>query len=210
MNKKKAGLLGLLVLALVTGALGRDGAFLPAEAAVSLSKEAYAREFADAGHTAILVEKSQRRLTVFYEGKELKSYPCAFGVNPDGDKQERGDNRTPEGRFFITDKERLGNHPYLGRTWLGLSYPDVGHAERGLQAQRISYGEYRSIVEANQHRSLPPQDTLLGGWIGIHGGRDEATRAGTDWTEGCIAMVDSDLEEIYPYVAYGTAVVVVE
>ena len=189
--------------------LGGTGFFSPAEAAADAVRSNYAKEFAESAATAILVEKSKHRLTVFHEGKELKTYPCAFGVNPDGDKKERGDNRTPEGRFFVTEKERLGSHPYLGRTWLGLSYPDVGHAERGLGDQLISYGEYQRIVAANEQQALPPQDTQLGGWIGIHGGRDEATREGRDWTEGCIAMVDSDLEEIYPYIRYGTTVVVV-
>ena len=186
--------------------LGGTGFFSPAEAAADAVRSNYAKEFAESAATAILVEKSKHRLTVFHEGKELKTYPCAFGVNPDGDKKERGDNRTPEGRFFVTEKERLGSHPYLGRSWLGLSYPDVGHAERGLGDQLISYGEYQRIVTANEQLALPPQDTQLGGWIGIHGGRDEATREGRDWTEGCIAMRNADMREVWNLVQDGTLI----
>ena len=86
----------------------------------------------------LLISKSAHTLTLVKDGRPVKKYICVFGVNPDGDKLQQGDNRTPEGVFFITDKEKLGNHPYLGRTWLGISYPAVSHAERAIHQNLIN------------------------------------------------------------------------
>lgn len=156
----------------------------------------------------LVFKKSAHTLTVFKEGKAVKDYRAVFGVNPDGDKVRQGDNRTPEGVFYITDKERLGDHPYLGRKWFGISYPDIRHAERALNQSLISYDQYSAIVNANHEQAMPPQNTSLGGWIGIHGGREDLTEQGINWTEGCIAMLDKDLEELYSLVSPGTKVVI--
>jgi len=157
----------------------------------------------------LVISKSSQTLTLFKEGQAIKKFTCVFGVNPDGDKLQQGDNRTPEGTFYITDKERLGNHPYLGRTWLGLSYPAESHAERAVRQSLIDSEQYQAIIDANRIGSLPPQNTKLGGWIGIHGGREELTQKKINWTEGCIAMLDSDLEELYSIIKPGTKVVIV-
>lgn len=157
----------------------------------------------------LVISKSSHTLTLFKEGQAVKKYTCVFGVNPDGDKLQQGDNRTPEGTFYITDKEQLGNHPYLGRTWMGLSYPAVTHAERAVRQSLISPDQYQSILDANRKGALPPQNTGLGGWIGIHGGRENLTKEKINWTEGCIAMLDSDLEELYSIITPGTKVVIV-
>ena len=156
----------------------------------------------------LLIKKSAHTLCVYREGKAVKEYLAVFGVNPDGDKVRQGDNRTPEGVFYITDKERLGENPILGRKWFGLSYPDIGHAERALNQALISYDQYSAIVSANNTQALPPQSTTLGGWIGIHGGREDLTREGVNWTEGCIAMLDKDLEELFQIVKPGTKVII--
>jgi murein L,D-transpeptidase YafK len=157
----------------------------------------------------LVVSKSTHSLTLFKEGQAIKKYTCVFGVNPDGDKLQQGDNRTPEGTFYITDKEKLGNHPYLGRTWLGLSYPAVSHADRAVRQSLINPEQYQAILDANRTGELPPQNTRLGGWIGIHGGREDLTKEKVNWTEGCIAMLDSDLEELYSIIKPGTKVVIV-
>lgn len=166
------------------------------------------RDLATQQDTVVIVEKSVNKMTVFYQGKALKSFTVVSGVNDQGDKQRQGDNRTPEGRFFITEKERLNDHPYLGRKWLGLSYPDPVHAQRGIENNLINSNQYREIVRANEQKIQPPQNTALGGWIGIHGGREDLTKARINWTEGCLALQDADLEELYRLVDYGTPVVI--
>lgn len=157
----------------------------------------------------LLIKKSAHTLTVYKEGKAVKDYFVVFGVNPDGDKVRQGDNRTPEGVFYITDKELLGDNPCLGRKWFGLSYPDIGHAERALNQSLISDDQYRAIVNANEIQTMPPQSTSLGGWIGIHGGREDLTKEGINWTEGCIAMLDKDLEALFQIVNPGTKVIII-
>ena len=157
----------------------------------------------------VLVEKSASKMTIFYEGAPAKSFVCVSGVNPQGDKQKQGDNRTPEGQFFITEKERLQDHPYLGQKWLGLSYPTPVHAQKGIDNNLISSSEYHAILSANQQKALPPQNTALGGWIGIHGGREDLTKERINWTEGCLALQDTDLEVLYNMVEYGTPVIIV-
>ena len=157
----------------------------------------------------VVVEKSVNKMTVFYQGEPLKSFICVSGVNTQGDKQQQGDNRTPEGRFFITDKERLNNDPYLGQKWMGISYPAPAHAQKGMENNLISVNQYQAIVRANNQKVQPPQNTALGGWIGIHGGRDDLTKEKINWTEGCLALQDTDLEELYKIVQYGTLVVIV-
>lgn len=156
----------------------------------------------------LVIKKSAKTLTLYEQGKAIKDYRAVFGVNPDGNKVRQGDNRTPEGIFYITEKELLNNHPYLGRKWFGLSYPDVNHAQRGLAQSMISYDQYDAIIRANHNHDLPPQNTALGGWIGIHGGREELTSEGVNWTEGCIAMLDKDLEELYTVIKPGTKVII--
>jgi len=157
----------------------------------------------------VLVEKAANKMTVFYQGNPVKSFLCVSGVNPQGDKQRQGDNRTPEGQFFITEKDRLNDHPYLGRKWLGLSYPTPVHAQNGLENNLINSDQYNEIVGATAQKVLPPQNTALGGWIGIHGGREDLTKQGLNWTEGCLALQDADLEVLYSMVQYGTPVIIV-
>ena len=161
-----------------------------------------------ADRTLVLIKKSTQTLSVIKNGKQIQSYPCAFGVNPNGNKEKRGDNRTPEGHFYVTDKSQLDNHPYLGNKWLGISYPDVSHAERGLRDALIDMYQYQSILSANEQGSMPPQNTSLGGWIGIHGGRDDLTKTGVNWTEGCIALLEKDLDELYALIDTGTEIII--
>jgi murein L,D-transpeptidase YafK len=158
--------------------------------------------------TLILIKKSTQTLSIIQNGKPIHSYPCSFGVNPNGDKEQLGDNKTPEGHFYVTDKSTLDNHPYLGKKWLGISYPDIAHAETGLKQALIDMYQYQSILRANERGSMPPQNTALGGWIGIHGGRDELTKTGVNWTEGCIALLEKDLDELYSLIDTGTEIII--
>lgn len=201
MSKRWSMLFGVLIL--ISGICGNG---TKAEASM-FKQELHA--LTSQQKVVVLVEKSSSKLTVFYEGTPTKSFVCVSGVNPQGDKQKQGDNRTPEGQFFITEKERLQDHPYLGRKWLGLSYPTPVHAQKGIDNNLISVSEYNAILTANQQKSLPPQNTALGGWIGIHGGREDLTKDKVNWTEGCLALQDSDLETLYNMVEYGTPVIII-
>jgi lipoprotein-anchoring transpeptidase ErfK/SrfK len=145
----------------------------------------------------LLVEKSRRTLSVFSAGRPVKTYRIALSSRAVGDKVREGDKRTPEGRFYVCMK----NDESKFTRALGLSYPTVEDAERGRADGLISKREQRAITDAIRHYRRPPYNTKLGGEIAIHGGG-----TGRDWTAGCIALSDHDVEELYPRIDLGTPV----
>ncbi|HVF51812.1 MAG TPA: L,D-transpeptidase [Pyrinomonadaceae bacterium] len=147
----------------------------------------------------IVVSKSGRRLMLYADGRLLRTYRAGLGLSPVEDKVRQGDRRTPEGEFYIFTKNNRSAF-YLS---LGLSYPNVEDAERGLRDGLITRAQYRSILRAQERRIAPPQNTALGGDIYIHG-----NGASSDWTWGCVALEDSDIKELFDAVPVGTTVVI--
>jgi murein L,D-transpeptidase YafK len=148
---------------------------------------------------SIEVKKSERRLILYSDGEPVREYRVGLGFSPEGDKSEEGDGRTPEGKYYICVKNPNSKFHLA----VGLSYPNVEDAERGLLAGLIDRREYDEIVSAVQSQRKPPQHTALGGDIFIHG-----DGSGSDWTLGCIALDNADIEEIYEAVALGTPVAI--
>ncbi|HEX6719799.1 MAG TPA: L,D-transpeptidase [Pyrinomonadaceae bacterium] len=147
----------------------------------------------------IVVIKSKRRL-MLYSGDELvRKYRVGLGLSPIEDKIEEGDRRTPEGEFYVFVKNDRSAY-YLS---LGLSYPNIEDAERGLRDGLINQEQYNQIVRAIRARSAPPQNTRLGGLIYIHGNGSQS-----DWTWGCVALNDNDIRELFDAVPKGTQVVI--
>jgi hypothetical protein len=96
---------------------------------------------------------------------------------------------------------------------MGLSYPGLKHAEEGLRSGMIAPYEYAMIKKAIEERSLPPWETRLGGAVGIHGrmlGAEDVRRLSADinWTDGCIALDNADVDEVYRVVSLGTPVTI--
>ncbi|MHC4258947.1 MAG: L,D-transpeptidase family protein [Planctomycetota bacterium] len=147
----------------------------------------------------IVVDKSKRRLFLYSDSKIVRSYRIVLGFQPTGDKVEEGDGRTPEGRYYVCVKNPKSQY-YLS---LGLSYPNIQDAERGLRGGLISRQQYRRIAEAISQGRQPPWHTPLGGEIFIHG--DGSKR---DWTLGCIALNNDDMRELYDVVSVGTPVLI--
>lgn len=144
---------------------------------------------ATAGQTTanlIIVEKAKRVLSL-YNGKNLiKTYRIALGGNPLGHKEQEGDSRTPEGRYIIDAKN----------PWSSFHL-----------SLRISYPNRRDQAAARR-RGVSP-----GGAIMIHGTPGSLatlTAAGfyPDWTAGCIAVTNKDIEEIYAKIRNGTPIVI--
>ena len=136
---------------------------------------------------------------LYSAGRVVRTYPVGLGFNPVDDKTKEGDGCTPEGRFYIfTRNARSAFHLSLG-----LSYPNAEDAARGLRDGLITQAQYRAILRAVRRRGAPPQNTALGGQIYIHG-----NGAHRDWTWGCIALEDADIEELFRAVPVGTTVVV--
>lgn len=132
----------------------------------------------------VFIDKSERTLTLFRHERELKTYKVALGRNPVGHKQQEGDGRTPEGRYTITfHKKNSSFH----------------------RALRISYPNAEDVRSARE-LGVPP-----GGDIMIHGlpngmGSLGANHLLRDWTEGCIAVTNEEIEEIWRAVPDGTVV----
>lgn len=128
--------------------------------------------------TRIHVDKSERTLKLIHEGEPFRTYPVALGDNPRGHKLFEGDERTPEGLYLIDG--RNPNSDY----YLSLS---------------ISYPNSRDVARARS-RGLDP-----GGQIMIHGTPDPARRR-SDWTDGCIAVSNAAMDEIWRLVDEGTLI----
>jgi murein L,D-transpeptidase YafK len=147
----------------------------------------------------VVIRKAKRELVLYDGDKPLKTYKVGLGTDPVADKRREGDGCTPEGDFNIcTKNDRSRFHLFLG-----ISYPNAEDAERGRKTNLISEAEYRDIVEAVNSKRRPPWDTRLGGEIGIHG-----NGAGSDWTLGCIALSNEDIEELFMLLDLGTPVTI--
>nr|WP_279342439.1 L,D-transpeptidase family protein [Geotalea sp. SG265] len=132
----------------------------------------------------ILIEKKQRRLTLFSKGEVLKTYRIALGGNPDGPKERLGDNKTPEGVYAIDSRNRDSRYHLA----LHLSYPNERDKRRAKEL------------------GVDP-----GGNIMIHGLKNGFSYVGdlhtkADWTKGCIAVTDEEIAEIAKAVPNGTIV----
>ena len=105
------------------------------------------------------------------------------------------------------------NHSKRFYKFMGLSYPGLKHAEYGLQSKRITPAEYSQIKKAIEARQPPPWETQLGGAVGLHGRMldtesGEQNDASLNWTDGCIALANADIDEIYNVVSLGTPVTI--
>lgn len=147
----------------------------------------------------IYVYKEKRRLYVIQSEVLVRDYPIGLGFHPQGDKEREGDGRTPEGDFFVCVKNASSRFVKS----LGLNYPEKRHAERAFFAGVLSPNEFRDILLAHEKKSTPPWRTILGGEIFIHAGG-----AHKDWTDGCVALYNSDMDELFQIAALGTNVVI--
>lgn len=147
----------------------------------------------------IIVTKSKRRLELYSDGARVRTYKVGLGLNPVPDKKRQGDHATPEGDFYVFTKNDKSAF-YLS---LGISYPNVEDAERGLREKMISRAQHDAIVRAIKRRVTPPQNTALGGDIYIHG-----NGASSDWTWGCVALENEDIRELFEAVPVGTTVTI--
>lgn len=149
----------------------------------------------------ITVRKSARELEVRDGDELIRSFKVALGSSPSGDKSIEGDGRTPVGTFYIFTRNPASKY-HLS---LGLSYPNTEDAERGLASGLISQAEYEAVVQAIGEKRMPPQKTRLGGEIYIHGGGTNG-----DWTEGCIALDNEDIAELFEMIPVGALVEILE
>jgi hypothetical protein len=160
-----------------------------------------------AAERILVIDKAGQNVVLFTGGKRIAEFPATFGIDPVSDKYRVLDYATPEGGYFIAYKKMKTR---FHRT-LGLSYPNLVDAEKGLAGGVISSGEYRRIYSAVRRSRPAPHDTGLGGGIAIHGGgvfRYFAESRERDWTEGCIALNDNDIETLFNTCQVGDPVII--
>ncbi|CAN5414208.1 L,D-transpeptidase [soil metagenome] len=145
----------------------------------------------------LVIKKSSRLLQIYDDKNLIKTYKIALGFAPKKDKEIEGDGKTPEGEFYVFTK----NENSKFHLSLGISYPNIEDAKRGLKEQIITQKEHDTIVEAIRQKQMPPQKTKLGGEIYLHGGG-----ISSDWTEGCVALKNEEIKEIFDAIPIGATV----
>lgn len=148
--------------------------------------------------------KGERRMELREGDEIIRRFPIVLGRAPRYAKEQRGDLRTPVGRYYISHKKHSRFHRFLG-----ISYPNVEDAERGYQRGLIDAGQWADIFFANLSGEMPTASTRLGGWVGIHGFGHRAY-APIDWTEGCIAVSNEEIEYLFDVTPIGTPVIINE
>lgn len=138
----------------------------------------------------LVVVKGDYNLQVWYRKKLIRVYRAVFGPHPLQDKVMEGDRCTPEGQYTITLKNGASKYD----RFMGISYPNDSTQLR-----------FKKMKAAG---TLPATATI-GGNVGIHGiwpGGDDMIEMGVGWTDGCIALKNKDIEELYTFVGVGTKV----
>jgi len=166
---------------------------------------------AAAGTYDLVISKSNRELKVMQGDKVVKIYHIAFGKGGKGDKREMGDNKTPDGSYRIVSFKPDSKFYYF----MQLDYPNLVDASHGYRERLISARQFRQIATAYHDGAVPPQDTMLGGYIGIHGigdvtGRKLKIHSEFNWTDGCIALKNEEIRDLRRYVSLGTRVIINE
>ena len=133
----------------------------------------------------IVIEKSKREMSIFKDGRQLKTYHVALGGNPIGPKEEEGDMKTPEGVYRI-DERKADSDYHLA---LHLSYPSEADNARAA-ARGVSAG---SDIEIH---GLPNDQSLA----------NQLRKRSKDWTAGCIAVSNGEIEELWRVTPVGTTV----
>ncbi|MEA3274508.1 MAG: L,D-transpeptidase family protein [Pseudomonadota bacterium] len=145
-------------------------------------KADYDQLFAD----KVVVKKSERRLYLIKEDKPVRTYQVALGSSPEGHKRRQGDGRTPEGRYYL-DWRNPGSK---FRKSLHVSYPN---ASDRFRARRLGLDPGGMIMIHGQPRSIRHREL------------QEAVSK-EDWTQGCIAVSNMAIEEIWDYTVDGTPI----
>jgi len=137
---------------------------------------------------AFIVDKIKHKGYLYYNGKLSREYDVEFGRNWIGDKHYSGDKATPEGMYKIIKKKANGNSGY--HKALLINYPN--EQDYAVFNNRKRLGQ----ISKNSH---------IGGLIEIHGNGGK----GDDWTAGCVALTDNDIDELFSRVSVGTPITIV-
>ncbi len=164
--------------------------------------------WADPGAQVLVeVDSAKRELRVLQDDQVLAVFnPISVGRWGTSEEKLFGDGKTPLGEFRVAWVKSSGEFgPFLG-----IDYPSMARAETALAANQIRQDEYDAIRSAHARGRVPPQETRLGGYIGIHGlGRaDPEIHHDMNWTRGCIALTNTEMERLLKWVGVGSMVTI--
>lgn len=155
----------------------------------------------------VMIDVAKQTLSIL-QGDAIKQTFRNISVGRNGYTLDRheGDGKTPLGVFhiaWINPKSRF-------HLFFGLDYPNRQYAKEALRHKLIDYDTYFAISRALYRGDLPPQDTALGGHIGIHGigHGNRFIHETTNWTEGCIALTNEQIDRLARWITLGTKVVI--
>ncbi len=154
---------------------------------IKLDKEMRQKSIAS-GAVTLVVDKFSRKCIVYKSGAKFKEYDIELGVNWLGHKMQKGDRATPEGRYSITSKKQGRNTIY--HKALLINFPN------SVDVERFKNKKANGSISKN---------ALIGGSIEIHGGGGK----GIDWTDGCVALTNRDMNSLYALCSVGTPVAIV-
>ena len=149
----------------------------------------------------IRVFKHKRLLEAFDDERRILSCRVSLGFGADaGPKRREGDGRTPEGTYFVCTKNAASRF-HLS---LGISYPNAQDAREAFARGEIDEATRKRLVRAAKDGLRPDWQTPLGGFIMLHGEHPEG-RAG-DWTAGCVALDNANMEVLFSLARLGDGV----
>ncbi|HFD12451.1 MAG TPA: L,D-transpeptidase [Crenotrichaceae bacterium] len=153
------------------------------------------------------VDTDRQILTVF-DGQVAKDVFNNIAIGQAGTtlRKQQGDDKTQLGSYRIAWINRKSRF----RTFYGINYPSTEDANRALAEGRITKSTAKQIINAHQHHKTPSQYTRLGGMLGIHGlGRaDPDIHERVNWTHGCIALTNEQIDRLGRWLRVGTVVLI--
>jgi len=162
----------------------------------------------EAGDTLWLRVDSQARTLSVMQGDDVLQVYANISLGRGGttSTKRQGDERTPLGEYHVS---RVSYNSVF-HIFIGLDYPTLSQAERAWKDGQLTKQAYLAIRRAHKRHREPPQNTPLGGYIGIHGvGKgDPQIHATVNWTSGCVALTNAQIEDLDTWVSPGMRVVI--
>ncbi|SDJ39228.1 L,D-transpeptidase family protein [Billgrantia gudaonensis] len=155
----------------------------------------------------VLIDDGEASLTVYRGNRQVERFsPVSLGRGGARTARQRGDKATPMGEFRVNRFNRESQW----HIFIGLDYPTPAHARMALKSGIYTERDYDDYFTYYKRYGHPPQETVLGGYIGIHGlgGADPDIHASYHWTQGCVAVTNAQIERLESLIDIGTRVVI--
>lgn len=156
----------------------------------------------------VLVDTKTSVLTVFSADDHVitRFYNIAIGSGGVADEHRLGDETTPIGTFHVA---WINRHSRFG-TFFGFNYPTSDLTAHAYIKGSITGAEFDAIIDACRQHRIPPQNTSLGGQLGIHGlgNGNSLVQQSVDWTDGCVAVTNHEIRMLSHWVHVGTKVII--